>query len=641
MKRFLAVAIFTFVILISTNSVQAVIPNSILKTIDQATTSSKGCYKYPNGSIIAQNMSNLEGNYCVYLGYNSSSQQKIYFDRMQGVLNQYPNWNRCTPDLSPISKLGAFGDPTWQPPAQDDVNYNLYLTCKDAISVLQYINQNRFTIHPAVWFYEMGFWLGSSVTNSIPAWPPINCDSCLLKNSTSGSTNNSVTNRNSIISITSDLRYGMRNNTEVRAIQQFLIDRGYMTGAPTGNFFGLTRAAVQAYQRANNIQTTGFVGVQTRTSIAQAPADEDEIGSAGSGTGTGSGNSGNTGTGNGSGNGANQAFVTPTLDIKVNNSDGPVMVSSGSSVSLRWTSTGNLLLCAISTNNQYPADIVQTNGNRTTGNLTANTKYEIACAYMDNTGVKNISDSVQVNIGTSGSGNTGGPAATSTATSTSPTATSTPTTTCQSDWMLNGVCRRPEVSLSVSPSWWAGSNVVAPGSLSALDFSARYATTCLMNGDSVFSRGLCAGEGCRYANQPITRSGSIAIGPGWLTESTLPRTFTYSCTGPGGQAQASVTYINVADTVATCKINSWDATSVWNGSTRRSEWVVNYSVSPSCTNATLLGYNPNYPYDAGSIVLPSGSMNIGRSDIARPLTLTVSEGAHGVTDSQTKTLPAQ
>lgn len=155
---------------------------SQIKSSSEASSSSKGCFKYPDGSVIAQNMSDLEANYCIYLAKVSAEQQAKNYKRMGDVLAQYPDWKKCAADTSELrnvnSKLGYFGDILWQPPALGSSNYELYLKCKDAVEVLQYINKNRFEIHPAVWFYEKGFWIGVS-NIVIPVWPPSDCVSCL------------------------------------------------------------------------------------------------------------------------------------------------------------------------------------------------------------------------------------------------------------------------------------------------------------------------------------------------------------------------------------------------------------------------------------------------------------------------------
>lgn len=55
-----------------------------------------------------------------------------------------------------------------------------------------------------------------------------------------------------------DLRYGMKNNDEVRSIQQFLKDNNYYTGDVTGNFYSFTLAAVKKFQKSNSLKMTGI-----------------------------------------------------------------------------------------------------------------------------------------------------------------------------------------------------------------------------------------------------------------------------------------------------------------------------------------------------------------------------------------------
>lgn len=53
-------------------------------------------------------------------------------------------------------------------------------------------------------------------------------------------------------------------SAEVLKLQQFLFDRGYLKVKPTGAFLGLTFSAVQAFQKDNGIETTGFFGPLSR-----------------------------------------------------------------------------------------------------------------------------------------------------------------------------------------------------------------------------------------------------------------------------------------------------------------------------------------------------------------------------------------
>lgn len=81
-----------------------------------------------------------------------------------------------------------------------------------------------------------------------------------------------------------DLYYGLRGDPEVVRLQDFLRERGFFTFAQsTGNFFGLTRSAVQQFQAAQHISpVSGYFGPLSRAAAnkllgaapaARAPAD--------------------------------------------------------------------------------------------------------------------------------------------------------------------------------------------------------------------------------------------------------------------------------------------------------------------------------------------------------------------------------
>ncbi len=70
----------------------------------------------------------------------------------------------------------------------------------------------------------------------------------------------------SFASIDANLRYGS-HGIEVTELQEFLINRGFLTGQTSGNFFSLTRKAVIAYQVSVGLPATGFVGPMTRVKI--------------------------------------------------------------------------------------------------------------------------------------------------------------------------------------------------------------------------------------------------------------------------------------------------------------------------------------------------------------------------------------
>lgn len=65
-----------------------------------------------------------------------------------------------------------------------------------------------------------------------------------------------------------NLNFGMRSNKDVRKLQQFLIDKGYLGGTKaTGNFFALTRSAIKQFQAAVGVPVTGMFDRQTRGAI--------------------------------------------------------------------------------------------------------------------------------------------------------------------------------------------------------------------------------------------------------------------------------------------------------------------------------------------------------------------------------------
>ena len=61
-----------------------------------------------------------------------------------------------------------------------------------------------------------------------------------------------------------DLFYGLRTDAEVIRLQDFLRGKGFFTAQSTGNFFDLTRGAVQQFQAVYNIPATGYFGPLSR-----------------------------------------------------------------------------------------------------------------------------------------------------------------------------------------------------------------------------------------------------------------------------------------------------------------------------------------------------------------------------------------
>lgn len=72
------------------------------------------------------------------------------------------------------------------------------------------------------------------------------------------------------LELNSNIRKGMKDSassSNVYALQSFLKVNNYMTANPTGYFGALTLKGVKAFQKANNISTTGLVGPLTRAEI--------------------------------------------------------------------------------------------------------------------------------------------------------------------------------------------------------------------------------------------------------------------------------------------------------------------------------------------------------------------------------------
>jgi hypothetical protein len=66
-----------------------------------------------------------------------------------------------------------------------------------------------------------------------------------------------------------DLYYGLKNDPEVKRLQEFLISKGYLENdSNTGNYYGLTREAVKKFQADHNITPlNGRFGSKTRGAV--------------------------------------------------------------------------------------------------------------------------------------------------------------------------------------------------------------------------------------------------------------------------------------------------------------------------------------------------------------------------------------
>ncbi len=67
----------------------------------------------------------------------------------------------------------------------------------------------------------------------------------------------------------SELSYGLKNNSDVKRLQAFLISKGYLdAGLNTGNYFMMTVEAVKKYQSAKGITpVNGRFGPKTKAAV--------------------------------------------------------------------------------------------------------------------------------------------------------------------------------------------------------------------------------------------------------------------------------------------------------------------------------------------------------------------------------------
>ncbi|MFY9463427.1 MAG: peptidoglycan-binding domain-containing protein, partial [Candidatus Sungiibacteriota bacterium] len=120
--------------------------------------------------------------------------------------------------------------------------------------------------------------LSSSVT--LPANPPYSVSNSATSNSNSALNAGAFPGRTPVSNSTGgesgdegsqapasfdrDLYFGLRNDADVSNLQEFLTDQGFYNNTISGNFFILTKKAVQAFQKVNNLKPTGYFGPLSR-----------------------------------------------------------------------------------------------------------------------------------------------------------------------------------------------------------------------------------------------------------------------------------------------------------------------------------------------------------------------------------------
>ena len=85
-----------------------------------------------------------------------------------------------------------------------------------------------------------------------------------------GDVDNNTNNTNVCVNLSYSMRKGSRDvntNNEVTKLQEALVQMGYMSQDPSGYFGNATYAAVQRFQSANSLISSGYVGTYTRSAI--------------------------------------------------------------------------------------------------------------------------------------------------------------------------------------------------------------------------------------------------------------------------------------------------------------------------------------------------------------------------------------
>ncbi len=202
------------------------------------------------------------------------------------------------------------------------------------------------------------------------------------------------------VSLQNNLKHKMRDantNGEVSILQDFLQSEDYLTSEPTGYFGLATLRAVKAFQKANNLRPTGYVGPLTRAKIKAVSCGEtdqpivimdcyDAV--------------------------LNRMVdcktipssppVTSPVDLKVNGSDGPVSIVSGSAVIFSWKSAPNVASCApiFTKSGTLWTNSIFTNGNQISFPIVESDVFSIKCQVQSPPGVfTTVVDSVTVNVG--------------------------------------------------------------------------------------------------------------------------------------------------------------------------------------------------------------------------------------------------
>ena len=243
----------------------------------------------------------------------------------------------------------------------------------------------------------------------------------------------------------------------------------------------------------------------------------------------------------------------PAVDLKVNGSDGPVGVASGSTVTLSWASS-NVTSCSVS-----PAGWTGTSGSQSSGSLAGNTTYTVSCTGDKGT----ASDQVDVNIPPTADMKANG--------SDGPIAVSSGGEVTLSWGSTNAA------SCKVSPLGWTGTSQTV---LTTVGGTVTFTVTCIGDGGLATDQVVVSVPDIKAngSDGPITVASGSAVTLNWAAASvtscsvspggwtgtsgsqssgplSADTKYTLSCTGSGGTVSDGVV-VMVSSTLPTADIKT-------------------------------------------------------------------------------------
>ena len=98
-------------------------------------------------------------------------------------------------------------------------------------------------------------------------WVPCGSVTCASMSANGGACKDSLTAYDLGKGATySRIAFGVRNNTEMKAVQKMLLDLGYLTNETqvTGNYLSVTKTAIRNFQKENGLKADGIWGPTTK-----------------------------------------------------------------------------------------------------------------------------------------------------------------------------------------------------------------------------------------------------------------------------------------------------------------------------------------------------------------------------------------